>query len=107
MVAEIELPQAGEPRFVVVPPQSIRINAQGAPYLFIVKDDAILEQRPVRVAGYVGEGTAVSDGIVDGESVITSGTSMLEAGMRVQVAQRETNTSSHVDENVNEAKLPQ
>lgn len=92
MVAEIDLPQAGLPKAVVVPPESIHLNAQGMPYLFVVKGDNQIEQRPVKVSGYVGEGAAIPEGLAEGEDVITSGTSMLEAGMRVRVATRESET---------------
>lgn len=88
MVAEMDLAQNDEPVSVVVPPEAIRLDAQGAPFLFVVKADNTLERRPVKVAGYVGEGSAISEGIADGESVITSGTAMLEEGMAVRVVER-------------------
>ncbi|HEY5961066.1 MAG TPA: efflux RND transporter periplasmic adaptor subunit [Polyangiaceae bacterium] len=88
MVAEIDLPQAGEPEAVVVPPESIRLNDQGTPYLFVVKDGDLLEQRLVKVPGYVGEGVAIAAGLAEGERVVTSGTTMLEAGMKVRIVAR-------------------
>ncbi|MGC4067313.1 MAG: efflux RND transporter periplasmic adaptor subunit [Polyangiaceae bacterium] len=98
MVAEIELPQAGEPEAVVVPPESIRLNDQGTPYLFVVKDGELLEQRLVKVPGYVGEGVAITAGLAEGERVVTSGTTMLEAGMKVRiVARNDLATSRSVD----------
>lgn len=88
MVAEIDLVQTDGTRAIVVPPEAIRLDAEGAPFLFVLKQDNKLERRPVKVAGYVGEGSAISEGIADGESVITSGTSMLEEGMTVRVVER-------------------
>lgn len=88
MVAEIDLLQANQPVAVVVPPEAVRLDAQGTSYLYVVKADNTLEQRPVKLGGYVGEGAAISQGIADGESVITSGTAMLESGMRVRVVER-------------------
>lgn len=88
MVAEVELPQAGEPTAVVVPPESIRIDAQNRPYLFVVGNGDAVEQRPILVSGYVGEGAAIARGLTEGETVVTSGTSMLEGGMKVRIAER-------------------
>lgn len=88
MVAEIDLPQAGEPIVLVVPPESIRLNDQGTPYLFVVKEGDLLEQRLVKAPGYVGEGVAIATGLTEGERVVTSGTTMLEAGMKVRIVAR-------------------
>jgi RND family efflux transporter MFP subunit len=90
MVADIELEQAEGQPAVVVPPEAVRLDAQGNSYVFVLKGESQIEQRPVKIAGYVGEGCAIAEGVADGERVVTSGTSMLEQGMTVRVVERKT-----------------
>lgn len=87
MVAQIALPQDMAPS-ILVPPTALRIDEKGLPYLFVVDANSKIERRPVKLAGYVGEGSAIAEGISDGELVVTSGTPMLDDGMLVRVAER-------------------
>jgi hypothetical protein len=81
--------EADQPLSTVVPPESVRINEKGEPYVFVVLPTNKLEQRAVKVSGYVGEGSAISQGVGEGETVITSGTAMLSSGMTVRVVAHE------------------
>ncbi len=85
MLAEVDLLEADQPLWGVVPPESVRVDEKGKPYVFVVLPTNAIEQRAVKVAGYVGEGAAIQEGVSEGESVITSGTAMLASGMTVRV----------------------
>lgn len=85
MVADVRLSVAGQPAAVVVPPEAVRVDETGTPCVFVVTAENTLQRRQVEVAGYVGEGTALSSGMAEGELVVTSGTPMLADGMTVRV----------------------
>jgi len=86
MVAEIHLKvDDGGGALVVVPPEAVRVDERGAPYVFVVTPDRRLQRRPVTVARFVGEATALSAGVRAGELVVTSGTPMLADGLSVRI----------------------
>lgn len=89
MLAEVDLLETDRPLSGVVPPESIRVDEKGNPYVFVVLPTNTIEQRAVKVTGYVGEGSAIQGGLSEGESVITSGTAMLAPGMTVRVVDGE------------------
>ena len=93
MVAEIRLRLPGEASAIVVPPEAVRVDEAGTPCVFVVTSDHKLERRQVEVAGFIGEGTAISKGVTEGELVVTSGTPMLAHGMAVQIAALQTHAS--------------
>jgi membrane fusion protein, multidrug efflux system len=86
MVAQLRLRLPGEGQSLVVPPAAVRVDEQGRPCVFVVNKEQRLERRRVEVAGFVGEGTAISRGLAPGERVVTSGTPMLADGIAVHVA---------------------
>jgi RND family efflux transporter MFP subunit len=86
MVAQVRLRLPGQKDAVVVPPEAVRVDEEGAPSAFVVGPEHKLVRRHLELAGFVGEGTAVAKGLVEGELVVTSGTPMLAEGMVVRVA---------------------
>lgn len=87
MIADVFLATGGGGApLLVVPPEAIRVGEEGAPYVFVVPPDHTLQRRPVTVDRFVGEWTALSAGVREGELVVTSGTPMLADGIRVRVA---------------------
>jgi len=85
MLATVHLTVGAGAGGVVVPPEAVRIDESGANYVFVVGADHRLQRRPVKVAGFVGEDTAVSEGVREGEQVVTSGTPMLADGLAVRL----------------------
>lgn len=87
MLADIRLKigGGGGGELLVVPPEAIRVDERGATYVFVVTPDKTLQRRPVTVARFVGEFTALADGVREGELVVTSGTPMLSDGLTVRV----------------------
>jgi membrane fusion protein, multidrug efflux system len=89
MIADIHLTigsgSSGGGERLAVPPEAVRVDEKGAPYVFVVTADRKLQRRPVTVDGFVGEATTLSGGVREGELVVTSGTPMLSEGLTVRV----------------------
>jgi membrane fusion protein (multidrug efflux system) len=89
MIADIHLTigggGSGGGDLLAVPPEAVRVDEKGATYVFVVTPDRKLQRRPVTVAQFVGETTALSGGVREGELVVTSGTPMLSEGLTVRV----------------------
>jgi multidrug efflux system membrane fusion protein len=81
---EVQLGLAEIANAVVVPSQAIQPGQDGD-YVFVVKADQTVEQRPVKTgANFQGE-TVVATGLCAGETVVTDGHLRLVPGARVDV----------------------
>jgi RND family efflux transporter MFP subunit len=87
MTATVTLSNAGEDRAAKVPLSAI-LNRGTGPSVFVVDDANALVSRPVRVAAFTEESALVTDGIRDGEKVVTLGVQKLEAGRKVRAVER-------------------
>ena len=70
---------------LVVPSQSIQPGQQGGSYVFVVKPDMTVENRPVTVAFVDGAATVIGKGLAAGERVVTDGQLRLVPGVRVEI----------------------
>ena len=66
----------------VVPSQAVQTGQDGQ-YVFVVKGDQTVEQRPVTPAQHVDQDTVIEKGLTPGEVVVTEGQLRLEPGSRV------------------------
>lgn len=66
----------------LVPSQAVQIS-QAGPFVFVVKADNTLEQRPVRPGQRQGNLTVIEDGLKDGENVVVSGQLALSPGIKI------------------------
>jgi len=73
---------------IVVPSQAVQTGQQGQPYVFVVKGDATVENRPVVVARTQGAESVIAKGLAAGESVVIDGQARLVAGAKVDVRGR-------------------
>jgi membrane fusion protein, multidrug efflux system len=94
MIADVHLQVAAgtarsETELLAVPPEAVRIDERGRTYLFVVGADKTIARRAVTVERFVGEATALSGGVDEGEIVVTSGTPMLYDGLAVRLAEPE------------------
>ncbi|MGE5243939.1 MAG: efflux RND transporter periplasmic adaptor subunit [Betaproteobacteria bacterium] len=71
------------PHAVVVPTEAVQTGQDGQ-YVFVVKQDATVEQRPVSVGQRVDQDVVVDKGLQPGETVVTEGQLRLEPGTRVE-----------------------
>jgi membrane fusion protein, multidrug efflux system len=80
--ARVSLRLATVPHAIVVPSQAVQTGQDGQ-YLFVVKPDSTVEQRPVVTAQKVDQDTVIEKGAAAGEVVVTEGQLRLEPGSRV------------------------
>jgi membrane fusion protein, multidrug efflux system len=73
----------------VVPSEAVQTGQNGQ-FVFVVKDDSTVEQRPVTVGERVGEELVVQKGLEPGETVVTEGQLRLEPGSRVDLSDGQT-----------------
>lgn len=81
------------PDALLVPTQALQTAQQGQ-FVFVVKSDMTVEQRPVKVGAAVGGSTIVEQGVQAGERVVTDGQLRLVPGARVEVRKAEAGASS-------------
>ena len=72
------------PNAIVVPTQAVQTGQQG-PYVFVVKSDLTVEQRPVKAGDAVDSWTVIEQGVQAGERVVTDGQLRLVPGARVDI----------------------
>src|SRR5262249_46725430 len=78
----VSLRLATIPHAIVVPTQAVQTGQDGQ-YVFVVKGDSTVEQRPIVTAQRVDQDTVVQKGLQVGETVVTEGQLRLEPGVRV------------------------
>jgi multidrug efflux system membrane fusion protein len=72
------------PSAIVVPSQAVQNNQDG-PYVFVVKPDQTVEQRPVVLGPTTDDVSVVTQGLSEGERVVTEGQLRLISGSKVEV----------------------
>jgi len=70
------------PHAIVVPSQAVQTGQDGQ-YVFVVKEDSTVEQRPIVTAQRVNDDIVIDKGLKIGETVVTEGQLRLEPGARV------------------------
>jgi membrane fusion protein, multidrug efflux system len=73
-----------EQNAIVVPTAAVQTGEQGN-YVFVLKPDGTVDQRPISVEREAGDETVVQDGLKRGDIVVTDGQPRLTAGTRVSV----------------------
>ena len=80
--ARVTLRLATLPHAIVVPSQAVQTGQDGQ-YVFVVKPDSTVEQRPITTAQRVNDDVVIDKGLQTGETVVTEGQLRLEPGARV------------------------
>lgn len=76
-----------QPNALVVPTQSIQAGQKGQ-YVFVIKNDLTVEDRPVTVGRTLNSGTVIDKGLRAGEKVVTDGQLRLVPGAKVQIKEK-------------------
>jgi membrane fusion protein, multidrug efflux system len=71
------------PNATVVPSQAVQTGQDGQ-FVFVVKSDSTVDQRPISVAQRMGDDVVIGKGLEPGETIVTEGQLRLEQGTRVQ-----------------------
>jgi multidrug efflux system membrane fusion protein len=78
---------------VVVPTAAIQIGQTGA-YVYVVRPDLTVEDRPVATGAILGDETVIESGIQAGERVVTDGQMQLTDGVTVEERDKQSITSA-------------
>ena len=73
-----------QPNAIVVPSQSIQTGQKGQ-YVFIIKNDLTVEDRPIIVGRTLNSETIIEKGLQPGEKVVTDGQLRLVPGAKIQI----------------------
>ncbi len=73
-----------QPNAIVVPSQSIQTGQKGQ-YVFIIKNDLTVEDRPIIVGRTLNSETIIEKGLQSGEKVVTDGQLRLVPGAKVEI----------------------
>lgn len=76
-----------QPNAIVVPSQSIQTGQKGQ-YVFVIKDDLTVEDRPVTVGRTLNSETVIDKGLQAGEKVVTDGQLRLVPGAKIQIKEK-------------------
>jgi multidrug efflux system membrane fusion protein len=71
----------------IVVPSTAVLNSQTGTTIYVVKPDATVELRPVKVARVSGDFSLIGSGLKAGETVVTDGQLRLLPGMKVEARQ--------------------
>ncbi len=80
---EVRLLLTSRPDVTVVPTQAIQVGQNG-PHVFVVKDDASVEDRPITTGMIIDGQTVVESGLAPNERVVTDGQLQLVSGVKVE-----------------------
>ena len=80
--ARVNLHLATLPHAIVVPAQAVQTGQDGQ-YVFVVKENSTVEQRPVTSAQRADQDVVIAKGLRPGETVVTEGQLRLEPGSHV------------------------
>lgn len=72
------------PDAIVVPTQAVQTGQQG-PFVFVIKSNLTVEQRPVKLGNAVDNWTVIEQGVQPGERVVTDGQLRLVPGAPVDI----------------------
>jgi multidrug efflux system membrane fusion protein len=73
-----------QPDAIVVPTQAVQTGQKGQ-YVFVIKNDLTVEDRPVTVGLTLDAETVIEKGLQSGETVVTDGQLRLVPGAKVQI----------------------
>ena len=76
-----------QPNAIVVPSQSIQTGQKGQ-YVFVIKDDLTVEDRPVTAGRTLNSETVIDKGLQAGEKVVTDGQLRLVPGAKIQIKEK-------------------
>lgn len=86
LVAKVEIFPSGQAEMLVVPIEALaEADGDRASVYTLSKDGTVASKIPVRTAGIYGDVVAVREGLAEGTTVITKGTSYLTDGAKVKV----------------------
>ena len=80
----------------VIPSQAVQTGQEGQ-FVFVVKPDSTVEQRPITVAQRMGDDVVIGKGLAPGETIVTEGQLRLEQGTRVTLQNADGTDAGRAD----------
>jgi multidrug efflux system membrane fusion protein len=74
---------ATDQKRVVIPKAAVELGEHGS-YVFTVRKDFTVDQRPVRTGAETGDKVEILEGVEPGEEVVTDGQLRLRSGAKVR-----------------------
>ena len=90
--ARVKLRVATLQQATIIPQQALQTGQDGQ-FVFVVKPDSTVEQRPVTAGQRVNDDVVIEKGLKPGETVVKEGQLRLEQGTRVQRSDSNGNTA--------------
>jgi multidrug efflux system membrane fusion protein len=82
----VEVPTARLADAVTVPLEALQSSA-GGPFVFVLKDDGTVEQRSITPGPAIGRRQVITQGVSEGERVVTEGQLLLVPGAHARIVQ--------------------
>ena len=82
MTATVTLARTTDAKIAKLPLAAV-LNRGSGPAVYVVDASGVLEVRDVKVAAFTEDAALVTDGVRDGEVVVTLGVQKLQAGLKV------------------------
>ncbi|MDR3090236.1 MAG: efflux RND transporter periplasmic adaptor subunit [Desulfobulbaceae bacterium] len=93
MYLRARLASSQEMDAIAVPQQSVMRDPRGKPLVMVVNAQSLVESRPVSVGQSVGDTIVITNGLKDGDQVVTSGFQRIAAGGSVNIVTVPTKTA--------------
>lgn len=100
MFVHMIVPQGVNTKGILVPQQAISHNIKGVPYVYIVNENSLVEQRIIELGPMQGSQWLVNSGLTDGEQVIVNGLQSIREGSKVHTSEYENTKSAVVHSNM-------
>jgi len=95
----VDLTFSEETNAVIVPTQAVQTGQDGE-FIYVVKPDQTVEERPVTIGIAYGDVTEIKTGLRAGETVVTDGQLRLAPGVAVNVKSAGTGNTNSVPKNL-------
>jgi membrane fusion protein (multidrug efflux system) len=77
------------PAAILVPQRAVQQRGEGS-YVWVIREDGSVEQRPVTTGAWEGKEWFISKGLKDGERIVVDGAQKLRPDTRVEIVQPDT-----------------
>lgn len=78
----------------LIPQQGVMRDFRGEPYVWVVDEQSVVQQRALKIDRAMGNRWLVTDGLVSGDRLIVEGLQRVRPGVRVKVTSRDSQQGS-------------
>ena len=90
MFVHAQLVQGVQENGILVPQQSVGRDNKGHPYVYVVDNESVVHQRPIGTGEMINGQWLVTQGLKEGEKVVTAGLQQIRDGAKVQWQEQKT-----------------